>query len=262
MDCPLPRDCRVDAGPVQGSAWRGARRPTGRTARTRRVVRRHDARPRRTDSARHHTLAVAQLLRLLPHQQLAYLDPRRNAVGRPWGSRHAVGDEPRLHRTRNPHDGLVGDAARPALEIPVQRNGRRRYSRFGVKRHIVRPAGGARTDHKRRQQCHGRQRQARRLHLEPSPLVDRKGMHDRGHRSRPIAQGASGRRLCASTRRTGRHDRRRSCRRLHTLLRLRRRRLDLLDGGRSGRRDGNSVSATRDLAACRRSDGRHCRSVP
>src|SRR3972149_6566726 len=73
-----------------------------------RAVRIDSARRGRDHHARHHSLAVARLLRLLPRQQLTPLRAGRAAGRRPGRAGGDVGHQPRLHRARDARAGLGG----------------------------------------------------------------------------------------------------------------------------------------------------------
>ena len=76
-------------------------------------------RPRPGGGARHHPLAVAQLLRLLQRQHVRPGRHRRPRGRRPRRPGDALVDRPGLHRGGDARPRLAGRAARPARALPV-----------------------------------------------------------------------------------------------------------------------------------------------
>ena len=215
---------------------------------------RRPGRPRPGDPAGDHPLAVAQLVRLLPGQQLRPVDPRRAPVRRARRPGDALVDQPRLHRAGDARPRLDGRAARPARPVPVRR----------------RPgAGSSRTAPRRPRSCAllaARQRavdagarpgRPRRLRLGPHPLVAwRRPPASPGwirassawwpsttdFAMRPDALAAA-----IAEDRGGRPD---------AVLLLRHGGDDVVAGRRPGRRLADVCAAGRRLAARRRGDGR------
>ena len=165
---------RALPGPLTRGARIGPRAPAPHRARTRRALRRRAARRRPDHHARSHALAVAELLRLLPGQRLGSVDPGRSALLRPGGAGHALGDQPRLHRARNPRARLAGRPARTAGAVPVEHGRRRRHPGQRVQQHAHRAPRSARARQRRRGQRTRRRPRftaaaAHRLHVPATP---------------------------------------------------------------------------------------------
>ena len=138
-------------------------------------------RHRKADSARHHALAVAQLLRLLSFECFRPGNSWRPAFFRPGGAGNAVGHQPGLHGTGNPRAGLAGPHAGSAAEVSFHQQRRRRDPGHGFERVAVRAAGGAGAGHELRQQPARLRWQTGRLHFVAGPLFARERRPDRRH---------------------------------------------------------------------------------
>ena len=151
-DRPLHGRGRALPGAQPSGARIGPRAPAGGCARAGRALRGRSARCRRDHRSRPHALAVPQLLCVLPGQCLRPLDPRRSALLRVRGAGHALGDEPRLHRARDPRARLAGRPARAAGGLPLEHGRRRRHSGQRVEQHADRAHRRARARERRRDQ--------------------------------------------------------------------------------------------------------------
>ena len=112
---------RVFPGALAGEAGTDPRLVACRSAGQRRILRRDPGRCRAAHPARHHPLAVAELLRLLSLQCFRARDPGRPAFVRAGRARHAVGHQPGLHRTGNARPRLAGPHAGPAARSSFPR---------------------------------------------------------------------------------------------------------------------------------------------
>ena len=106
------------------------------------------ARSRRGRPARHHALAVARLVRLLPGQRVGAVDPRRAGRGRARRAGDAVGDEPGADGDRGARPRLARRPARAAAAL--QDGGRARRRRHPDERVGLHPSGARRRARARR----------------------------------------------------------------------------------------------------------------
>ena len=215
---PRPRGRGV-GGAVHGArrgaadrAGRGARRDPGEAARAgargARAVRGPAARPRRDRPAGHHALAVAGVVRVLPGQRVAAVDPGRARVGRAGRAGDDLVLEPGADGDRGARARLARRPARaPAALQDRRRPGRRRDPDERVGLHAPRARGRARAGHARRRAA----RPPGRLRLLAGALLGRA----RGARRRlpARAQARRGRRVRPAPGRAARGDRGRPRRR-------------------------------------------------
>ena len=174
---------------------RGARRDPRAAARrgagAARAVRGAAARPRRDRPAGHHALAVAGLVRVLPGQRVAAVDPRRARVGRPRRAGDDLVLEPGADGDRGARARLARRPARAAAALQDRgRPGRRRDPDERVGLHAPRARGRARAGGARRRA----DRPPGRLRLLAGALVGRA----RGARRRLRARAQARRRRRAS----------------------------------------------------------------
>ena len=206
----------------------------------RRVVRRGARRPRPGRAAGHHPLAVAQLLRLLPRQLVGAVDPRRPRRRRSRRAGDVVGDEPGLHRGREPRARLARRAAR-AARTAFRRPGRgaASSSTAGPTRTCApsSPPATARGGAAHRRTC-GRTRRPKRTRrsrrASASPGC--------GRTSSALVDVDDA--FADAARRARRRDGRRPRRRARAVPRRRHRRHDVVDGHRPGRRRSSTCAGT------------------
>ena len=252
---------------LAGGAGIGPRAPAPCRARAWRTLRRRAARCRRDRPSRSHALAVAQLLRLLSGQRFRSLDPRRPPLLRSRGPGHALGDQPRVHRARDPCARLAGRSARAAGAVPLDRGRRRRHPGQRIEQYADGASHSPRARERRRGQParrrprpHGRAgAAAHRLHLAPRPLLDREGGEDRGPGAREPAARRRRRPSLDARRRAGGGDRRRSRSRGDACDGLRDRGHDVVGRRGSAARHRRTLPPRGDLAPrrCRARGQRH-----
>ncbi len=128
---------RIESFPVLSQV--AARTDSGiaaaRSSGPRRAISGNSGGYRKADPSRRDALAISQFLRLLSFECLRPGDSGRFAFFRTRGSGNAVGDQPGLHRTRDPCAGLAGSHARSAAEVSFDRAAAEESSRTRLPAH-------------------------------------------------------------------------------------------------------------------------------
>ena len=199
----LPVLSQVEPGEIRATPPRRSSRATGSRSTT--ILRGRGP----ADPAGDHALAVAELLRLLPGQRVGPGDPRRPALLGSGRAGDALGDQPRLHRTRDARPRLARRDARSAASGSARPRRRRRDPGHRLERSALRPSGGARARDGVCEQRARLRRAADRLHVDPGALVDREGGQDRRDRAGESPADRRGRTIRHATRRARRQHRRR-----------------------------------------------------
>ena len=205
-------------------------------------------RPRSGGGARHHPLAVAQLLRLLQRQHVRPGRDRRPRGRRPRRPGDALVDRPGLHGGGDARARLAGRAPGSPGALPVERSRRRLDPGRRVRGQPLCPLGRPRAG-----RGSGAPRRPGRLHVERGALLGREGSPRRRLPARSTAVGAGrpGHPGDAPRPPAGLHRGGRGCR-AGPVLRVRHRRHHLHPRHRPGRRDRGGRPSGGGVAARRR----------